>query len=54
MLEPARKASVKLQEEQLTIGDFSKLWTTFKMEVEKINTDLPKLSTRPSKQEKNC
>ncbi len=38
MLEPARKASVKLQKEQLTIGDFSKLWTTCKMEVEKINT----------------
>ena len=43
VLEPARKASVKLQKKQLTIGDFSKLWTTCKMEVEKINTVFSKV-----------
>ncbi|XP_045030413.1 uncharacterized protein LOC123472613 [Daphnia magna] len=38
VLEPARKASVRLQMQQLTIGDFYKLWTSCKMDVEEIDT----------------
>ncbi|XP_045035871.1 uncharacterized protein LOC123476926 [Daphnia magna] len=38
VLEPARKASVRLQMQQLTIGDFYKLWTSYKMDVEEIDT----------------
>ena len=37
MLEPAEKASFKLQKEQLTLGNFYRLWTTCKMEVKEIN-----------------